>query len=388
MADFLQTYLQIIPASQKEKLLDVIKSSETKVTDYNPAIVDSLLSENYEKMTSYVKQPEYLSSEDYNKTIASIYGDLSLLYKYADITDVFLLNNKILDMSDFSVIENELAKLKSQIASLSAKMQSTKTTQVFIDTFVTTGNSESRTLQTEHLFTDRDGSNIEHVVEINTGQNSCTLPVSWSVNAFKDKNGTSIAKINYINKPAKKEDQVSHIYKGITNKALIEDASSKLENCIDESIKTYWKETIQSDEKLKSKVNGRNEYGFFVEFEITLDTPKLINGFSMFPFSDMPMDIVSIKVLKDINEDTIPVVLQEIETEFIVANQNIKIAPVVAKRIIITLRQQNYTVITYSAKKSKLSSRKSWTELKRNQPEEAMKTFEDYSEKKLIRPRG
>lgn len=377
MADFLQTYLQIIPASQKAKLLDVIRSSQTKVTDYNPEIIDALLSENYKKITSYEKQPESLSSESYNKTIASIYGDLSVLYDYMNTTDVFLLNNKILDMADFSTIESELQKLKMQIVSLSENMQSTKTTQVFIDTFISTSNAESKSIETEHLFTDRDGSSIENVALINTVQAHCSLPITWDVNALKDKNGVAIAKISYLNKPSNVEEQTSHIYKDVTNKNVINNTVFTLEKCIDESIETYWSETIDSDQKLKITTNNQTEYGFFVKFEITLDTPKIINGFSLKAFSKMPIEIKSIEVMKDINDDVVVIPLSDIENELITSNQHVKINPIVAKKILITLKQENYMEVTYSVRKSKLSSRKSWQEIKRIDPTAAQETFEE-----------
>jgi hypothetical protein len=377
MATFLDNYLQIIPASQKKKLLEIIDGTETSVQGYNSTAIKSLLSNTIAKVTKLEKQPEYMSSDVYNKMIQSIYQDLYLLFTYANTTDVSILNNRILDMSDFDILNTELSKLRSKISSLKAKMLSDKTTQVIIDDFSTLSNIESRNDQTKHLFTDRDGSIINDDVTVNTTQKVCSLPINVVTNALRDKYGYLTATVSYVTR----SNETSNVIYPI-------------DKVIDGSIESYWSESIEVDEKISYKIDDVTG-GALVKFSITLASPKVINEIKITPFSAKPLDIVSITVQNDVQPSS-EIIDLDLGSAKIMSSSTtnvIRFKPLTCRKIEIMIRQENYTKTTYSVRESQISSRAAWNtvtkeEVSKVTDNKAWDTFVQYDEslqKKVVK---
>lgn len=178
MNPYLQNFLQIIPDSQRQKLLTALRFDQT-ILEYSPTVAEILSRLEYQKITEFKPQPEYVDSQIYNDLNASIYADLHILFNQAEILSILIHNNHILNMADLEEMRKELHRIKEKIFTLKEEVQMAEDTIIKIEDFTSTTRLEPYSEDSRHLYTDRDDTPIRELgmVHIKTGQGICKLPV-------------------------------------------------------------------------------------------------------------------------------------------------------------------------------------------------------------------
>lgn len=176
MDQYLDKFLEIIPESQRQKLLDALQLDV--IAEHNPSLLELAQRLLYEKTTEYQPQPEHLDSIEYNKLTASIYADLHVLFNQAEVLDVLIYNNHLLNLAEIEEMQRELNRIRLKIHALRDEIISTEATIVRTEDFTTLMRLEPYTDETRYLYTDKDGRVVgEHeVAHINTLQGICKLP--------------------------------------------------------------------------------------------------------------------------------------------------------------------------------------------------------------------
>lgn len=177
MNQYLENYLQIIPETQKQKLLEALKV-DREFAEYSPAILELVERFEYNKITEYKDQPDTVDSETYNDLVSSVYADLHVLFNQAEILDILIYNNHLLNLSDIEEMHRELERIRAKIHALREELLSTDDTVVKLEDFTTTTRVEPYTSETAHLYTDRDGGIIRdnELAIVNINQAVCKLP--------------------------------------------------------------------------------------------------------------------------------------------------------------------------------------------------------------------
>lgn len=216
MDPYLQNFLQIIPESQKQKLIAALRVDRT-IMEYSPAVAEILSRLQYDKVTQYQDQPEQVDSQTYNDLTASIYADLHILFNQAEILDILIHNNHILNMADIEEMRKELARIKEKIFTLREEISIAEDTITKIEDFTSTIRLQPYDDES-YLYADRDGSVISEsdIVQIKTNQGVCKLP------ALEDRQdalyeGQTARIRNHSNTMANPNHPTDHINDGMMN---------------------------------------------------------------------------------------------------------------------------------------------------------------------------
>lgn len=338
--------------------MNALNQSTTSLDDTRREMLFKLLKERYidqDVPDYYIKQEAefYLNSLDSGKPITT-------LRPQVELTDALSINNEMeefeidiftifhqlnhvsqrinqhqkLNESIINDIQMRINKSHEQIEELGYLVRSQSAHSVFYETFLDYKSKEKDT----SYYTDRDGRPFAPAYEltIDAYQDSLKLPVVNVENKLVNFAGVKIAEVNIT----------KQIGSGFIR---TKNPEHSIDKAIDTSMETYWNESILVDEPLEVNLGLDYygvEFGATCELEVTFDYITKVNEITLTPFTEYPLEVVSILVYDNDNNEfpfelvSPTAIRRNIESTGVISYQ---FQDVVAKRIKLLINQQHYT---------------------------------------------
>ena len=337
---YLQSYLNLIPVTQQQRLLQVIQKSFTDQgivparSDINKQLQDiiSQLSAplgspliKYREATKYGK----VVSRDYNSMMQEIYADLGALFKQDNSV------NRTIDLHR-QINDTNITDIRSALRSVENKI---KVYQIL-------NNSNSGV--TDAIFNNffKDDNQITN-----------SIYKSWydsDTNSLKLPFGLSLSSLN-INGLAMAEITSKNLGGGIT--AMAEGNAHPISNAIDGNIKTFWAEVILTDEPISQVYDGDLIFGVVCELTISLYRRESINYIKFYPYTSYPLTILKIKYRDNPNDPWIDI---GVNSQTSVTAIEFSFNEIFARELMIVINQPNVSVDSFQIPQSMINNSLLW----------------------------
>lgn len=282
-----------------------------------------------------LREQEELTNADFiNQEMLEYEIDIHAVYQQLDHVGQRLSQHQKLNESILNDVRIRIQKVDERLEELGHLLRNDSTHSVFYETFLDYNSMEKDT----KFYTDRDGTPFApaYHLTLDAYQNSLKLPTLYTENKLVNFAGVKLAKINII----------KQLGSGFIRTRNPEHDISK---AIDTSMNTYWQESILVDEPIEVNL-GLDYYGVdfgaTCELEINFDYLSKVNEITLTPFTEYPVEVVSILVYTTDSDEERPFELvspdairKNKETTDVISYQ---FQDVAAKRIKILLNQQHY----------------------------------------------
>lgn len=286
-----------------------------------------------EPITKLRPQEELTQSEYINDEMKEFEIDIHTIFNQLNHVSHRINQHKKLNESIINDVRVRIHKVDNEIEETSYLLRNNSAHSIFYETFLDYKNRE----RDMAFYTERTGNEVapDYQCTIDTQQNSLKLPVLNTENQLINFAGVKMAQVR-ISK------QIGGGFIRSRN------PEHSIEKAIDDSMDTYWNESILVDEPLEVNL-GLDYYGVdfgaACELEITFDYICKLNEITLTPFTEYPMQVISILVY-DNDNDVEPFELvsptairKNIETTEVISYQ---FQDVVAKKVKVLLNQQHY----------------------------------------------
>lgn len=280
-------------------------------------------------------QSELTNAEDINLEMLESEIDIHTIYAQLEHVESQMNQHQTLNSSIINDIQARVYKADERMAEISWQLREDAVHVAYYDTFLDMGNME----KDGKFYTDRDGVQVAPgwYSTLDTNHNAIKLPMIYTENQLMSFSGVKLAEVK-INK---------QLGGGFIRRRNPEHTPDKM---IDDSMNTYWSESVYMDEPFRVNMGIDNydiKFGAMCELEIVFDYVSNVNEITFTPFTEFPMQVVAILAYTTDNPDEEPYELisptnvkkgQESADVMSFQFQNI-----VAKRMKIILNQQHYT---------------------------------------------
>lgn len=340
---YLESYYSLIPKTQQDRLLSVLKS-RFEASGQTPS--DSSLIKEMENLIAELKKPlgepliqlrktlkfGKISSKDYNNSMDETYVDLGALFKQNNTITRTIKTHKLLNDAVLMDIRAAMAKIENDIVVYKIiKENKTGITDVKFNSFYKNDNQSTDKV---------------YAAQVDTEINAVKLPKGLDHSSLS-LNGLAMAEIDLY-----------HFGGGI--KGTIEDESHNKERAIDGSMLTFWGETILTDEPIRQIYNGSTEFGAICEIVISLFRADLINNIRYSPFANYPLTVM--KIYYSTTSDGSWVDLG-VASQSSTSTMEFNFSEVLAKKIKIVINQENPSVNTYRIPRRVINNAMMWQQI-------------------------
>jgi len=340
---YLEAYNNIIPKTQQDKLLEILRS---KFDDAGESPDEAILQSELKKLIAELEKPlgdtqvQYrkagkygkITSKDYNQTMEEAFVDLSSLYKQDNVVEDVIQKHELLNKAAIRDIRAAMRKVSNDVkVSTIIKENKSGITDAKYDDFYKDNNRS-----TDKIFT----------AWVDTGTNTCKLPrgLDQSVLSLR---GLATADIS-----------VKHYGGGVRGTISRED--HRKEKAIDGSLSTFWGEVYLTDEPIKQNYDGSEVYGSVCEITIQLFRKELINYIRYDPFANYPMKILKVKYRLDSADAWTDLGVEQQSSTSTIEYNFIEFE---AKEIMIVVNQENPSINTYRIPRSVINNAEMWQQI-------------------------
>ena len=274
MAKYLDGYLSIIPANQKQRIIDLIQNNKTK---YNLSITEeefthliASIAEKHEKLSQYVEQSGRIDSTVYNAAMSKIAMDLQVLFSEVNLLSKAQENYSTLGKAMLSDLKHEINKLEGQVAALESSIVTSETMISKNETFDTIANMES---------TDSPLYDGIPAVEVST------------------RNKDHIVTLKQIGQDYVETNRVREKPDIVVTKRVGLPTNTQVPKCSTTDIKhiiSDWNETVVSLAPLDLNMDLVHGPGAIAKLQITFPSPQLISCISITPSGASDIEIAGI----------------------------------------------------------------------------------------------
>ena len=371
--EYFNGFLSILPESQKERLLALINSQEdlshmTK-EEIEQASRDLIARLGQGSSTLiYRHQEEQTNSVSYNQMLKEIYADLYTLFNESSNISKLIHNNHELNLSILQSIEKEIDMIERKVKTLSLLADNNEGfTSAVREDFIDLSMQEDY-LGNEELFVDRNGTPTpsEQTGNIDDGY----LEIDYTDKS----NAMTGAKIKILEQ---------------TGEGFRADKSHGVEQAIDGDLESFWGEVILSDEPLKvpfenyAKVHHDNpedieknkiDRGAVCRLEITFSSPKAISEFSFRPYTEFPLELISVEYAVDEDgKDVRPLKSYNYKEPVRFTNHyTLKFPEIICYSVILVIRQEHANRSIYLVTKDDVKKAEIWEKMSSRAPESSI----------------
>lgn len=340
---YLESYYNLIPKTQQDRLLSVIKG-RFDAAGQTPD--DSSLQKQLEILVTQLKKPlgeplvqlrkatkfGKIVSSDYNRTMDEVYVDLGSLYKQNNTITKTIKIHKLLNESVLSDVRAALSKVENDITVHKViKENKTGITDAIFNTFYKEDNRSTDKV---------------YAVYTDVETNSIKLPIGLSHSSLTIE-GLALANID-----------IYHYGGGI--KGTIEDESHRKEKAIDGSSETFWGEVILTDEPIRQIYDGEEYFGAVCEVVISLFRSDLVNHVKINPFSNYPLSVTKIFYAESESGEWVNL---NIDPQSSTSSMEFNFSEVLTKQIKIVLNQKNPSINTYKLPRRVVNNAQLWQQI-------------------------
>lgn len=259
-----------------------IRTSKTSKTEQDTLYsrTSDLLNQS-EMITQNVAEEDVLASDSVNKISESLELDLLTSFRLTDIVSESIGGEMGLHESFINNVSTEIDRISDSLDSLEETLKAKLNPVHYIEGFRTNANFETE----EHFYTDRYGESVsqEAKIKYNHDEQNICLPDTVSINTLTG-NDVSNATVE-ISK------QVGQNFMKIKNN------HNDLDNILDLSGTSFWRETILSNDKLREvSISDDTDInvGAMCELRIKLESVRKINEIILSPYGEYPMSLISV----------------------------------------------------------------------------------------------
>lgn len=355
MADYLQGYLSILPESQRQKLLsyinkdqDISGKSDEELTQATEDIIEKIGQAT--SIMQYREMAGRSNSAEYNSMMAEIYTDLLSLYTESTNIDRVITNNHALNNSILASLHKQLAIIERKLDSLN----------------VLADNNEGFTSAKKESFVD-ESLYQNYIDSLYVDKDGYKYPVRRMADVVGGALVLSSVPTGNICMSSTMEilQQTGEAFRG--------DNVHQPAMAIDGSDATFWAEVILVDEPINVDMPDLGvDRGAICQFKITFPQASVVNTISLKPYTEFPLEIVSIGYVVD-DGDTISGYIDisniyktntlETTDASITERVNIRFPSVSCKGLIFTLRQLHAIVDTYEVTKDEMNNKEMWSKI-------------------------
>lgn len=340
---YLESYYNLIPKTQQERLMSVLKSRYDAV---GQTATDADFTNQIKELIAGLQQPlghpliqlrkatKYgkIVSKDYNNTMDEAFVDLGALFKQNNNINKTIKVHRLINESVLRDIKAALATVENDIVVHKViKENKTGITDVKFNSFYKADN-----LSIDSVY----------AAQTDTETNSIKLPKGLDHSSLSI-DGLAMADID-----------IFHFGGGI--KGTIEDESHRKELAIDGSTETFWGEVILVDEPIRQVYAGETQFGAVCEVVISLFRADLVNNIRLNPFTNYPMTILGIYYKPSVNSDWVDIGVEKVSSTTTV---EFNFSEVIAKQIKIVINQRNPSINTYKIPKRIINNAQLWQQI-------------------------
>lgn len=278
-------------------------------------------------------QTELTDAKAINDEMSEFEIDIHSVFGQLDQLSQRISQHQKLNESIVNDVRLRIQRTDEALEKLSYQIRNHSAHSVFFETFLDYKNKE-RDLS---YYTEKDGEEMApaYQLTIDPLRHALKLPVINQENKLVNFAGVKMANI--------------HITKQLGSGFIrTRNPEHSVEKTIDTSMATYWNESILTDEPLQVNL-GLDYYGLdfgaTCELEIVFDYLSRINELTFVPFTEYPVEIVSILVYdNDHSEEAYELVSPTAVHQSMIGTDTMsyQFQEIVAKRIKIVLNQQHY----------------------------------------------
>jgi hypothetical protein len=279
-------------------------------------------------------QEEQTDAEAINQEMLEYEIDIHTIYQQLDHVSQRLSQHQKLNESVLNDVRMRVQKVDERLEELGHILRNDSAHSVFYETFLDYKSKE----KDDRFYTDRDGRTFApaYHLTLDAYQHSLKLPTLYTENKLVNFAGVKLAKVNITKQLGSGFIRTKNPEHGV-------------DKAIDTAMSTYWQETILADEPLEVNL-GLDYYGVdfgaTCELEIDFDYISKVNEITLSPFTEYPLEVVSILVYTTDSDEEKPFELvsptairRNLQSTDVMSYQ---FQDVVAKRIKILLNQQHY----------------------------------------------
>ena len=244
MEDYLRSYLEVLPESQRRRIEEILKENEDlynirSVTEEEFRELVRRLAEDHQPLTTRIFQTDKLDEDLFNAFFSNVYVDLNMLFMEHGMAEAAATNYERLFDGILGELNREVKALRDRVSTLRLTSEGEDGLIVKKYSFEDQSQMETDREKYGHLFVDRDGTPINDVVlERTHDQYYIVLGKTKEVDCIRDENGQPAAKIEIKER------------RGVPVQILDRPERYALENAIDDSPETYWAEVVLTDKPI------------------------------------------------------------------------------------------------------------------------------------------
>lgn len=299
-------------------------------------------------VTKVREQSGRTSAEDYNETAFEMYLDMLTTFSYVDELYDTINTHQKLNRSIINTVYSTIAGLNDRIDEIEASIKSSNSAECHIEYFRTQNNQEWN----PSYYVERYGEKVplEVYARFNSEQENISLNYTRQQNVMTYRSGVQLGEISIT-----KQYGAGFI--------SARNSQTRLENAIDNSMASYWADTILSDAEIKVVGQGfegqdfigkstRSYYdlpqGAMCEICLTFEALAKVNEIVLNPFGSFPIDIIAIRYsLTDDDQDDIYDIVSPDNTNWLASRSIDKeyafhFKQVTCKRLFILINQLHF----------------------------------------------
>lgn len=364
LKSYIESYISILPQEQRERLsglLNVGPEIFSGTAEETEARIRELMTQlgQYQIVSNYEPQPEQTNSELYNTTLKNIIADLNTLYDESSLLDTLIFNHKLLNESALGGMQNDIDRLKKKIEALNLIADNVQGYSSAVrDNFSDAGAMETDVESNSEMFVDRDGTSLysSDLATVDEMEGTLKLGSSAHYDRLHNSLGGTIAGIKILRQTGAGYAQKSPNF--------------SIEKAIDNDIGSFWGEVILSDGSLQMPLDTTGPTGAsnpvggaICQFKITFPSPCTVSQFSIRPYCEYPMELISIGYTRDSTDTIAGYCLPPMYGRLIEDGKTEDFPAVMATGLIVTIRQTHATDNFYTITKDSLYNRQLWEQI-------------------------
>lgn len=350
-----------------QQILDEKRArGEIKSDEEYQAVYDEWVRKIVDGEMSFTFRPQegLTNPRAFNETQTELFIDLMTLFHQIQRIEEALVRHQQLNQSIVGHLKLQANRLSDELRRYEEMLAYGPSTEMVLETFRDANSFESNT----QYLTERDGMLLSpsYQARLNMERKAITLPTILTENALIGPAGVKLARIR--------------IGKQLGGDLLrLANPDHRIENAVDESLDTFWQETILVDSPLRVQMDERFYYiqhGALCELFLDFDYLTPINEISFLPFTEFPLDVVAIEYFETDDPEEVPKVLVSpdqpdgMKSRAILEGASYQFPDVLVKRMRILLNQRHYVKTDYLIQERDEQEKMLWTLAQNQTPKE------------------
>lgn len=365
----MKTSLDTIKDKITEEVVKYLKDIRYMTESERRQYIDSLRAAMKERklLTTVRKQEGRTNSDDYNRTAFELYLDTLTTFSYVDNLYDTINTHQKLNRSIINTLKSTISGLNDRLDEVESVIGTHGAPQCHVEGFKTRNNQE----WDKKYYTERYGEQVplDAYARFNSEQENLTLDYTRRQNVMTYSNGIQLGEIKIS-----KQYGVGFI--------TARNSETKLENAIDNSMSSYWVDTVLADSEIKivgtgyenSSGIGRSNRSYYdlpsgamCEICLIFEAMAKVNELVLNPFGSFPIDIIAIRyALGDAEDDDIYDIISPGSSDAWLASQTINkehafhFPEITCKRLYILINQLHCIKDTFMMSTNQMFKNELW----------------------------